>query len=348
MKRMSINKVFTWFILFLLLMIIYKQLKSGELVTVLFWTVLLFYTGIAIAVTGLWFYNRFRHYTWLEANGENILIIAPHSDDCVAIAGGYAIETVQCGGEVNILYTTGGHEDDPGYRLDEALAAWKVINVDESQIVFLPFRKGQDFLHPQEILECSRLIEKEIIKTSPQIIFIPLYEGGNYQHDVTNYCAAKAIERCSFAGRVYESPEYNFYFSLRSTPEKIMAMLLRFVPGLGFNYAPEPVLNDSVHMLQMSEENLETKISMIRQFKSQSPEMLVKRFGFVDRYQEFHDYNYTLPPFDYDHTFVRFADDMKSIPVIGTIVKKIFRWTRTIHPDLDVRMTKICVNELEL
>lgn len=284
---------------------------------------------------------RRRRFIPVEAGGEDILIVAPHQDDCVAIAGGYGIQTKEKGGSVRVLYVTDGMENGEPARRSEAFAAWAIAGVQASDIRFLEYPTLTGLAGRAEIDDCIRIIEDEIRGSRPGTIFTPLYEGGHYQHDVVSYMTAEAVRRSGFKGRVFESPEYNFYLSFRATPEKILSGLLRFVPFAAYDYPPEPVRPDPVYRLAMTAGQLDAKRRMIEAFASQHPDMLKKRFGFEDRYQKMHDYDYRRPPFDYSRSAARVLDGLKRMPAAGAVFSKMFRWTRTIHPDPGVRMTRI-------
>lgn len=301
------------------------------------------YAAFLAAAFLLWVWIRFRkrRFRPIEAGGEDILIVAPHQDDCVAIAGGYGIQTKEKGGNVRILYVTDGMENGSPARRSEAAAAWAMAGVGEADIRFLDYPSLTGLTARDEIDACIGLIEEEIRDRRPGTIFTPLYEGGHYQHDVVNYMTAEAVRRTGFKGRVFESPEYNFYLSFRTTPEKILSGLLRFVPFAAYDYPPEPVLADPVCRLHMTDDQLGTKKRMIAAFESQHPDMLVKRFGFEDRFQEMHAYDYTKPPFDYSRSAARFLDGLKRLPAAGVLFSKMFRWTRTIHPDAGITITRI-------
>jgi LmbE family N-acetylglucosaminyl deacetylase len=301
------------------------------------------YAAYLAAAFLLWVWTRVRSrkFTQIEAGGEDILIVAPHQDDCVAIAGGYGIQTKEKGGKVRILYVTDGMENGGPGRRSEALRAWALAGLKESDIRFLDYPSLTGLTGRDEIDACIVRIEEEIRNTGPGTIFTPLYEGGHYQHDVVNYMTAEAVRRTGFKGRVFESPEYNFFLSFRTTPEKILSGLLRFVPFAATDYPPEPVLGGPLYRLTMTEEQLRKKKRMIAAFESQHPDMLVKRFGFEDRFQEMHAYDYTNPPFDWDRSTARFLDGLKRLPVCGAVFSKMFRWTRTIHPDAGITMTRI-------
>ncbi len=291
----------------------------------------------------MWLFYKIRNQnkTFIQSHGENILIIAPHQDDCVALAGGYAVQTVEKGGHVNILYTTDGYKDDKVTRKQEALDAWSVLGKDSVTIEFLPYTNNESFLTRDEIDEGIDRISTYIKGARPETIFIPLYEGGHYQHDVTNYMVSKALDKLDLRCAVYESPIYNFFMSFKTTPEKILSGLTRFIPLVSYDYPPEPVRNDKVYYLKMTDAQLQKKKEIIVKFKTQSPNKLVERWGFCDRYQRLHEYDYSQPPFDYSRSLAQSVHRMKSWPLIGNIMRKAMIWTATIHPDPDYTMTKI-------
>lgn len=300
-----------------------------------------FYFVYLMFTSGVWFLSKKRKRYPMNANGENILVIAPHQDDCVAMAGGYAIQTIKKGGKVKVLYLTDGPENDKVTRRNEALEAWRMLGLNASDLVFLPYHTLTGFTIPEEIRQCTEDITKWIKTFQPQTIFVPLYEGGHFQHDAANYMVHCAVKRIGFSGEIYEAPLYNFYVSLRTTPEKILSGFLRYVPFVHISYPPEPVQNDSLFELDMSSEEIELKKQMLSCFRTQQPHQLVARFGFPDRYQKFHAYDYTKPPFSYQYSIARIINWLKEVPVIQKLVFQMFKWTRTIHPDPRYTITRI-------
>lgn len=291
----------------------------------------------------LWLYQRIqnRHKTFIQSRGEDILIIAPHQDDGVAIAGGYAVQTVEKGGHVYILYTTDGYKDDKVTRKQEAIKAWSILGNQSVTLDFLPYYNNISFLSRREIDKGIDEIGTYIQKVQPETIFMPLYEGGHYQHDVSNYMVNKALEKFNIHSTVYESPVYNFYMSFKTTPEKILSGLVRLIPIVKYHYPPEPVDNEKIYYLNMTEAQLEKKKEIISGFKTQSPDKLKERWGFCDRYQKLHAYDYSKPPFDYDKSIAKKVHGMKSLPLIGNLMQGMMKWTTTIHPDPNYTMTTI-------
>jgi LmbE family N-acetylglucosaminyl deacetylase len=299
------------------------------------------YFVYCLFTAALWLSVILRRRESVECRGEDILIIAPHQDDCVAMAGGYAIRTLEMGGRVTVLYATDGFEDGRDFRRLEALDAWRVAGLGADRIHFMDYPGLRGFTGRAELDRCTGEIEGWIREVRPGTIFIPLYEGGHYQHDAVNYMVSAAARRTGFKGAVYEAPEYNFFLSFRTTPEKILSGFMRFIPLVRHDYPPEAVTPDALLHLEMTPREIEKKKEMLSRFKTQHPDQLVLRFGFEDRYQPLHAYDYRRPPFDYGRSAARTLDRLKAMPLVGGPVSKMFKWTRTIHPDRDYFMTRI-------
>ena len=69
-------------------------------------------------------------------------------------------------------------------------------------------------------------------------IFIPLYEGGHYHLDITNYLVSRAYIRSGRNGKLSECPEYNAYYSIKNTPEKFLSLLSKLVPLCEYKLSP--------------------------------------------------------------------------------------------------------------
>jgi LmbE family N-acetylglucosaminyl deacetylase len=299
------------------------------------------YFAYCLSTAALWIRVLAAHKRRIACCGEDILIVAPHQDDCVAIAGGYAIQTRSRGGRVTVLFATDGSADDKETRKREAQEAWSLIGVGGADIRFLQYDNNRSLVTGEELGRLASDLSQVLEEIRPKTVFVPLYEGGNYQHDAVNYAMREAVRRTGFKGRVFEAPEYNFFLSFRTTPEKILSGLMRFVPFARHDYPPEPVLPDPVLHLAMTSEELRIKREMLSRFATQQPEQLVVRFGFEDRYQVLHDHDYARPPFDYERSLAKRLDRLKALPLVGFWFRRMFKWTRTIHPDTSTEITRL-------
>lgn len=71
---------------------------------------------------------------------KSVLIVAPHEDDELNIAGGVIEEYVRYGSRVTLLFTTNGDFADSGERrLREALSVAAKLGVDEEDVIFLGY-----------------------------------------------------------------------------------------------------------------------------------------------------------------------------------------------------------------
>jgi len=330
-----------WLILLVVLALtVFASLHAEAGRLLLFATIGLYFVYCLFAAV-LWGVVIRRKRTFIECRGEDILIVAPHQDDCVAIAGGYAIQTLEKGGRVTVLYATDGYENGGDIRRREALDAWRTAGLDAGNIHFMDYPVLTGFTTRAELDRCTEEIADWIRRILPETVFIPLYEGGHFQHDAVNYMVSTAAGRIGFNGTVYESPEYNFFLSFRTTPEKILSGFMRFIPGVRHDYPPEPITDDALLLLRMTPGQIEKKKEMLSKFRTQHPEQLVLRFGFEDRYQKLHGYDYRRPPFEYERSAAKTLNRLKEMPLLGGPVSRMFKWTRTIHPDRGYVMTRI-------
>jgi LmbE family N-acetylglucosaminyl deacetylase len=310
-------------------------------------SILSLYLLYCLFIWFVWYRLHRRTFQELRSRGENVLIVAPHQDDGVAVAGGYAVQTLEMGGRVTVLFMTDGPPRDKTTRRREAVDAWGEIGVGESSLIFLPYSTRFAFLSLEEIEEGIREMERIFREVKPETVFVSLYEGGNYQHDVINYMVRRVVD--GFPSPVdvdvYEGAEYNFYFSPRTTPERILSGLCFFLPGIRYAYPPEFTRRDPVYQVNLTRSQLLKKRAMLARFLSQRPEHLILRFGFPDRFQRFHRYDYTRPPFRYIPSLAWLINRLKGIPLFGWLVSRAVKWTRTIHADPKVEMTRIPLPE---
>lgn len=78
------------------------------------------------------FFHRFKN--------KKILILAPHPDDEINIAGSVIYGAVQAGAQVFVVYATNGdYEYKIQVRLKEAIRALKILGVPENNIIFMGY-----------------------------------------------------------------------------------------------------------------------------------------------------------------------------------------------------------------
>ncbi len=309
-----------------------------------------FYTLLGFLM--FYLHSRINIYTdakeYITASGDNIAIFAAHQDDCVVMAGGYAIQTMKKGGSVNVVYIfdgeTGNGRKRNITRMNESFSAWKLAEVGKEDIIFLDYDEYFGLIDKKKIETCIEEVTTLLKKNKYDIIFIPLYEGGHYKHDITNYIVSRAHIRSGVKGKLYECPEYNAYYSIKNTPEKFLSLISRFVPF--YEYRPPPLFirQDNRLYLDMSDEELILKRKMLKAFKTQDVERLLSLYGFKDSYQLYTGYDYSKPPFDYEKSLAKVVNNLKTVPILRSILWHLFGKTKTRHPDPDYMITRLKIN----
>ncbi len=80
---------------------------------------------------------------------------------------------------------------------------------------------------------------------------------------------------------------------------------------------------------------------MLQTFKSQDVKGLLDLYGYKDSYQIYTGYDYSKPPFDYDRSIAKHVNNLKTVPVLRSLLWWFFGKTKTRHPDPQYMITKI-------
>lgn len=320
------------------------------IIRILLITLLSFYTLLGFFTYYL--YSRINIYTeakkYITAKDDNICIFAAHQDDGVIMAGGYAMQTIKNGGSVNVVYIfdgkTGNGRERNIVRMNESFKAWELAEVKKESISFLDYDQYYGLIDKKEIESCINDITDLLKKSNFDIIFLPLYEGGHYQHDITNYVVSRAYIKSGMSGKLYECPEYNMYYSLKHTPGKILSLISKLIPFYEFKTSPSFIKDGNRLYLDMSEKELTLKRKMLQVFESQDVEGLLNLYGYKDSYQIYTEYDYSKPPFDYDGSIAMYVNSLKRVPVLRSLLWWLFGKTKTRHPDPDYMITRIKID----
>lgn len=314
-------------------------------------TVAIGYALVGLAAAALALQCRRRRPEPLRGTPGRLLVVAPHPDDCVIAAGGQAIEVLRRGGRVRIVYvTTGARRHEPELarlREQEARRAWAVLGDPGPELVFLAHEGHCGLVDPDEICETIAELSDAIAQFQPDRVVAPLFEGGHYQHDVANLVTVRALEATGSRAELFEAPEYNFYFSWRTTPHKCLALLSQVVPFWSHPFPPEPIEDVPVLEQPMSAGDVALKQTLLRCFETQAPEALVASAGGPDRVVRHTGHDYTRPPFRYAGSLAWWVDGLKRLPGVGPALARRFRRTRTIHCDPEVRITQLPVRAVD-
>ena len=255
---------------------------------------------------------------------ERILIVAPHQDDCVLCAGGFAARNTRLGGQTHVLYLVQpADEETRRIRQREAISSWALVGCPPERLYHLDLLPAPGRPDPARIREAAQEIERIISTVCPTMLFVPLYEGGHLQHDIANYVVSFLVEKPK-GMKVYECPEYSPCVSLAGTPHKVLSMLARLLGGLVSYYGlPEGVGDAPILNLDMDEEELALKRRMLEAFKSQHGDALALHHGHADRVIPWTNRPYRAEPFDYGRSLCRMIQGLEKTR-LAWVVRKLF------------------------
>lgn len=254
-------------------------------------------------------------YLALPARGPfpavaSLLVVAPHQDDETIMAGGLMMRLAAGGADIRVVMVTDGVRPAPGrsdeerkarrqQRDEETLAALRAIGVGESQVRFLGIPAEAGLRRPETVSQLIATLSKIMTNMRPKAVITTAFEGGHPDHDATNYAVVRAAQEAGIpAERVFEACEYNSYFLTAGLLTRLNRLLLvqfavppRFIPGRG-----KPVC------LDMSRSELAQKRDVLRIYKSQKPDILVRMFGFPDQFRIVEAHDYARGPYSPEQT----------------------------------------------
>jgi LmbE family N-acetylglucosaminyl deacetylase len=236
---------------------------------------------------------------------EKLLVVVAHQDDETIVAGGAMQQVSRSGGSVQVVYTTDGGAAQPTGSLQrtelvqrrrcEALSALVLAGVTEPFIRFLECESEATYLRPDSIAQLCDLLLRVIVGFQPDKILLGAFEGGNLEHDVTNFLVARAAARAGFPSlQIWEAPEYNRFYLREPIYQRLhracrfpFAWPPRFLPG-----------GADGEVLPMTAAEMATKQRMLECFESQAHVRLAERFSFPDRFRPLPRYDYAAGPFN--------------------------------------------------
>jgi LmbE family N-acetylglucosaminyl deacetylase len=240
---------------------------------------------------------------------ERLLVVVAHQDDETIVAGGAMQQACRAGGIIQVIYTTDGGAAQPAGSLQraelvqrrrrEALTALALAGVTEPHVHFLDCESGSTFLRPESVAQLGGKLGRVILDFQPDKILLGAFEGGNLEHDITNFLVARAAARVGFPSpQIWEAPEYN-RFHLRDPVYQRLHRIFRF----GFAWPPRFPRGGSLgEALSMTAEEIAIKQRMLECFESQRHVGLVERFGFPDRFRPLPLHDYLAGPFNPRHS----------------------------------------------
>lgn len=269
--------------------------------TIALW-IMLFAGGLLVAVlsVSLFRYLSLRPVIWQSAP-TNALVLVAHPDDCVVLAGEYALWVLDHGMKVEIVYFTSGAGDPASPRAKtregEAVAAWGSVGVPGTNLHFLGY--GQSPMNGTCVVSASdldvataKIIDIVLTAEPGTAVLVPAAGEIHADHRMIRRIGIKAI---SDSGRsdllVLEAPEYNPTLSLVRSPGKVAKYFLKALPlvwrlgGDMSNVAFPGFIRGSRAYIVCGEAINSRKKAMLRHFVSENGEKLVRHFGFQNQFR---------------------------------------------------------------
>lgn len=238
----------------------------------------------------------------VDGEARHALILAAHQDDCAILAGGYAIFARAAGRSVRIAYLTCGaaSPDLPRAktRRQEAYTAWGMLAIPAEDIFFCDLPE-----HAPSSVSSWSVSDRDrargwllgLLRDLPvrSVVFLPAPGETHVDHRALRQLALEAwkvSERADLS--FFEGPEYNDYVSLAQAPEKMVVALASALPGLSGwakRRARAPwagfAASGSYWELPPDRIRLEQRRELLRAFASENGELLVRLFGWCERYR---------------------------------------------------------------
>lgn len=143
---------------------------------------------------------------------RSAVVFSPHPDDETLGCGGTIIKKKKAGADVNIVFMTDGRRSHrqlisenelKAIRASEALAASRMLGVEENNVVLLEFKDGQ-LSEGQD--SAIQQVTELLLHQQPDEIFIPYNKEAVPDHLATNCIVLSAVELCGRKAIVYEYP----------------------------------------------------------------------------------------------------------------------------------------------
>lgn len=217
----------------------------------------------------------------LELNfPKRILVIAPHADDDVIMAGGLLPANSRQGGANRLVVVT--REGDPAVddtRRVETHSAWSVLK-PHPDILFWNIVSERSWAASKES-HFEMLLNSELDGYNPEVVVYPLLEGGNFEHDTVSRLVSKALAARPEV-RALPGAGYNSVYCASSQPEKLLRFFFRLFPFIGASEANTGLDPNNQLSLPMTTQGLMEKIEKLRAYSSQAGVIPVSQFGVPD------------------------------------------------------------------
>jgi LmbE family N-acetylglucosaminyl deacetylase len=261
--------------------------------------------GLLVGLVVLWGSIALRTKTRAESIGD-MLIVAAHPDDCVIMAGEMAIDSARLGHSVQVVYLTCGDANAASERAltrrRESVVAWAMAGVPESALHYCGLSESTmgSPLRASDI-EVDRARQRILLLVSrlplEAAVVVPADGETHIDHRMAREVALQAIANSGRTDlRTLETPEYNDYYSLPYSPMKTLRYVVGLVPVLrrglmrSLNNPAEGFVDGGPGWrLSPDPDRLLQKKSMLRAFRSEDGELLVRLFGRPDFFRPIHN-----------------------------------------------------------
>lgn len=133
--------------------------------------------------------------------GRSMLVVAPHQDDEVIGCGGCMVLQTRAGADLHVVFTQDGgnehvadgrtREEQIAVREAEACRVTEELGIPAPR--FLRFEK----MFADEHDALADALFDEIERTRADVVFAPFFLDYNFEHQLTNYALAEALDRCT-------------------------------------------------------------------------------------------------------------------------------------------------------
>jgi len=254
--------------------------------------------GLLVGFVALWGSIALRTKICAEPIGD-MLIVAAHPDDCVIMAGEIAIDSSRSGHSVQVVFLTCGDANAASERAltrrRESVVAWAMAGVPESALHYceLPEStmggplKASNFEADRARQRIQLLVSSLPLEAA---VVVPADGETHIDHRMAREVALQAIASSGRTDlRTLETPEYNDYYSLPYSPMKTLRYVVGLVPVLrrglmrSLNNPAEGFVDGGPGWrLSPDPDRILQKKSMLRAFRSEDGELLVRLFGRPD------------------------------------------------------------------
>lgn len=156
--------------------------------------------------------------------GNRTFLAAAHQDDDAFIVSRLR-RHLEAGDEIFAAWTTSAQRKGAKYeqkRINESGKAMAFLGIQPDNCFFLRYPERETCMYMSEII---RDLKKLIRQIEPGRVYVPAYEGGHMDHDVTHYGVVRAMEELGYNAPIYEFPLYNAYKTVPPVPFKMRNLI---------------------------------------------------------------------------------------------------------------------------